>query len=103
MWGCFGPAWCDVVALSMGFPSQLPWPPASPSPAGRRRARARHAGAPFLPLLQGPYFPCRASPCRLPTLSRAFPASTNDGAKQRVQSPGGVRKDAWYIPEEARR
>lgn len=98
MWGCFRPAWCDVVALPMGFPSQTPWPPASPSLAGRRHAQTRRAGAPFQPLLWGPYLASRAGPCLLPTLSRVLPASPSDGAKQRVQSSGGSGKVRGMFP-----
>ena len=98
MRGCFGPAWCDVVALPVGFPSQPPWPPVSPSPTGRQRAQAWHARAHFQPLSQGPYLPSCAGPCRLPTLSQALPASTSDGAKQRVQSPRGSEKVRGMSP-----
>lgn len=98
MRGCFSPAWCDVVALPMGFPGQPLWPPASPRPAGRRHAQTWHARASFQPLSWGPYLPSRAGPCRLPTLSRALPASTSDGAKQRGQSPGGSGKVHGTFP-----
>lgn len=82
--------WC--CSNSCGVSQQTPMAPSEPQPGREAACPGPACWGTFQPLFQGPYFPSPAGPCCLPTLSRALPASTSNGAKQRVQSPRGSGK-----------